>query len=1557
MNAPSAATTNGRLRQRLTESIFRKGLRRTLLFWFLVISLTPLTIVSFVTFSNTHRALRNAAEAKLTAIADLKAHQIQDFFRRCFSELAVQSSRRLTHEMATDLRGAFKTSRMELSDFVRTPQWSSLAGGYDKHCRLFLSSQAIFDFLVIDFEGNLLYTARRERDLGTNLFTGRYADTLLAKSCRVVLKEGQPVLSDFERYAPSDNQPFCFVVAPIPGKNGTSAGMLALQIPCSSTDGIMHEKTGLGETGELYLVGDDLRMRSNSVLDDQHTMLGREIVTEQTRLWRKEHFSDRLSPGMEEKVFTYAGPRGRPVIGFHRDLDLAGVPMAIIAEVETSKAFESATVQRNIALALFAFTTVLVITAAFTLAGRLANPIVRLSAWGRRVSQGDLSYEEVSESKDEIGQMSRSFADVVSSFREITEVSKAVAVGDFSRSVKVRSEEDALGKAVNQMAANLRSVVRQANAIAAGDYSAEISPRSDGDDLGIALNRMTRQLREGTEKNEKALEEARALVGYLDSIPAPVMTMDLGFTITYINPAGAAMVGLSQDECVGMKCYELYGNPDCRTGACSLAQAIQGGQCTSRETVLEFKGKKLPVQYTGVPLRNPEGSVSGAMEFIIDISRIYEVMESIRDESWLRAGETELNEKVRGEQSVAELCGNVITFLAGYLKAKVGAIYVTSGGNKQALTLMGTYGDAQYHDLSNEGGFLEGRPSPGLIGQAVAAKTRMLITDVPEGYMKIRSGLGEADPHMIAIVPFMYEGQLEGVIELGTFGRFTDLQLTFLDRAADDIAIAKAVTDSRVRMHELLTETQNQAEELQSQQEELRQANEELEEQTSILEEQKKDVQEKNVELRKAREVIEEKARALEAASRYKSEFVANMSHELRTPLNSILLLSKLLSDNRDGNLTEKQQESARIVHSSGSDLLNLINGILDLSKVEAGKMEVHPERVDLRDFAKGLEMDFGVVSQQRGLSLTIDLAEDLPPYILTDKQKAAQIVKNLLSNAFKFTSQGGVKLSICRPGASGRLPGSGMSPETAIAISVSDTGEGIPQDKKDLIFEAFQQADGTTSRKYGGTGLGLSISRQYSRLLRGEIHVESEQGKGSTFTLYLPESFESVDNAAGSLAEKAAEQGPASSEAGQKEPKRQPGLPTTDPANSPTDAGYIPDDRSHLSPGDKSVLVIEDDAPFATILRDLSREKGFKVLMAGDGETGLYLADYYRPSAIILDIGLPGMDGWAVMARLKDNPDTRHIPVHFVSALEKKLDAMKMGAIGYLTKPVSMDNLEDTFASIENAISRPMKQLLVVESDEAQQRKISDLVGNGDVTITAVFTGQDALDQLKSRGLDCIILDPALPDMPGSEFLRRLLADDELPQVPIIIYTGKALTDEEEMTIRQYADEIVIRGAKSPERLLDDITLFLHRTEAGLPEDKQRILRMIHDKESILKDKKVLVVDDDMRNVYALTNILENKGIIVRAAKDGKEALKSLDENSDVDLVLMDIMMPDMDGYEATKRIRKLSKFKQLPIIALTAKAMKGDKMKCIEAGANDYLAKPVDSERLLSMLRVWLY
>ncbi|MBU1052363.1 MAG: response regulator [Proteobacteria bacterium] len=949
-----------------------------------------------------------------------------------------------------------------------------------------------------------------------------------------------------------------------------------------------------------------------------------------------------------------------------------------------------------------------------------------------------------------------------------------------------------------------------------------------------------------------------------------------------------------------------------------------------------------------------------------------------QEQNWLKAGKAELGERIRGEQDLAKLSQKIIDYLCTRLDAKIGALYLVR--DKDMLQLTAGYAYKKRKEIPDEFKFGEG-----LVGQAAIEKKSITINNVPDDYIKINSGLGESAPRNILFAPFFYEDKLKGVIEIGSFQEFTDMQKDFLDQAGNGIAISIYACEAYIRTRKLLEETQAQSSELKVQQEELQQVNQELEEQALaltesedklkdqkkaleemnvdleenalLLEAQKENVRKKNVELEEAKRLIELKARDLEVTSKYKSDFLSNMSHELRTPLNSILILSKLLSENKKGNLDQKNVEFVQTIHDAGADLLKLINEALDLAKVESGKMECVFEHMKIEDLSDTLKRYFMAIAEEKGLTFTIKKEDGVPPGFITDRQKIEQIAKNLLSNSFKFTEQGAVTLDIFRPGNDVDLSQMGLDNKKTIAFSVSDTGIGIPEDKKQSIFEAFQQADGTTSRKYGGTGLGLTISRKMATLLGGEIMLESTEGKGTVFTLYLPENpkkQEAKDRTKESDVRAFPIKSPDISPADEAEKRRT--NQQTEPIQ--TELESIKDDRIKITSEDKSILIIEDDSKFAEVLLDLARERGFKGLIAGSGETGLHFADYYKPNAIILDIGLPGMDGLSLMERLKENAVTRHIPVHFISASDDKSHiAKKMGAIGFLVKPVSIEDIDSAFGKIENIITKKVGHLLIVEDNGIERKNIVELLDGKDVRIEIAEAGDKAYELLRTGAFDCVILDLDLKDFSGPALIEKIKSDKSIKDIPVIIYTGKEFSREDEVALQRQAGAIIIKGEKSYERLLNETTLFLHRVEKDLPEQKQKMIRMVHDKESVFKNKKVLIVDDDMRNVFAVSNILEEKGMEVIVGKNGREGLDRLSDNPETDLVLMDIMMPEMDGYEAMGEIRKQDRFKSLPIIALTAKAMTGERNKCIEAGASDYLAKPFEIEKLLSLMRVWLY
>lgn len=929
--------------------------------------------------------------------------------------------------------------------------------------------------------------------------------------------------------------------------------------------------------------------------------------------------------------------------------------------------------------------------------------------------------------------------------------------------------------------------------------------------------------------------------------------------------------------------------------------------------------------------------------------------------AWLRNGQSELAEQVIGQLTLNLLGRNVLHFFAQYLGAVVAAVYVRQehGG----LVRVASYGfsrEQEQHEQSIYSG-------EGVVGKAAEQDQIITLNNVPQDYFKVTSGLGEGSPRSVVVVPTSNDDHVNGVIELGFLRELTPRDLEFLELVAENVGTSIEAARYRQRLQEVLAETQQLNEELQVQQEELRTANEELEEQSRILKESQAHLETQQAELEQTNEQLAEQGKALadqrdaldrnneelhiaqielearadelQRSSKYKSEFLANMSHELRTPLNSSLILAKLLAENPQDNLSEEQVKFAESIYSAGNDLLNLINDILDISKVEAGKLDMRPENSSVSRLVDGLRMTFEPLAAEKKLEFSVEIQSGTPVSLYTDRQRLEQILKNLLSNAIKFTESGAVSLTVSRQ------PGEG------VAFTVRDSGIGIAEEQQESIFEAFRQADGTTNRRYGGTGLGLSISRDLARLLGGSISVTSAPGQGSIFTLVLPEEY--VEQEPSQYAEVPVVAVQPAPVVARVTP------PTPTPARSAPPAAPIPrfaDDRERAPFTKRCILVIEDEVRFAQILYDLAHELGYNCLVAHAADEGFDLASSFVPDAVLLDMRLPDHSGLTVLQRLKELPSTRHIPVHVISVEDRQEAALQMGAIGYAVKPTTREELKDVFARLEAKLTQKVKRILLVEDDALQRDSIARLIGDDDIEITAVGFAQDALDLLRDNAYDCMIIDLKLPDMLGNELLKRMSTDEICAFPPVIVYTGRNLTRDEEAELLKYSRTIIIKGARSPERLLDEVTLFLHKVESQLSNERQKMLKTARSRDRVFEGRKILVVDDDVRNIFALTSALEHKGAIVEVGRNGLEAIEKLNTVDDIDLVLMDVMMPEMDGYEATIEIRKNPRWRKLPIIAVTAKAMKDDQDRCLQAGSNDYLAKPIDLDRLFSLIRVWL-
>ena len=909
------------------------------------------------------------------------------------------------------------------------------------------------------------------------------------------------------------------------------------------------------------------------------------------------------------------------------------------------------------------------------------------------------------------------------------------------------------------------------------------------------------------------------------------------------------------------------------------------------------------------------------------------------EQDWLKTNLARFTGMLQGQRDLTSVGRMLLSELAPLVGAQQGVLYQMETEESAELVLLSAFADN-----GKDGHPMRVAVGEGLIGQCAAEKRRMLITEMPRNATPIRSGLFQAVPRNIIVLPVLFEDRVKAVIELASLSSFTASHLAFLEQLTASIGIVLNSIEATMQTEGLLKQSQQLAIELQTQQKELQQTNEQLAQKAQQLAEQNVEVERKNQEIEQARRALEEKAKELALTSKYKSEFLANMSHELRTPLNSILVLGQQLSDNPDGNLTPKQVEFSRTIHGAGTDLLNLITDILDLSKIESGTVSVEAEEVFFSSLLDMVARPFRHEAENRRLSFEVHSDPRLTRSLVTDSKRLQQVLKNLLSNAFKFTEHGGVNLSVSlaeRGWSAAHAVLSGAA--SVVAFEVTDTGIGIPSEKQRIIFEAFQQADAGTSRKYGGTGLGLAISRELASLLGGEIQLRSAPGEGSTFTLYLPQTYVGPSTGVGVPEKKA--------------------LPVASPAQGPTGlfserlVEQIPDDRENLTPEEPVLLIVEDDPHYARVLRDLSHDTGFKVLIAGRGSEALSLAREFHPTAVSLDVFLPDMLGWTVLNHLKQDPTTRHIPVQMLTLDEDRQHGLSRGAFSFVTKPTTPEELGEVLNRIKDYAMPRRKRLLIVEDNPAEQLSIRELLSHDDIDVSTVTTGLEALSIIESQPFDCVVLDLRLPDMTGFDVLERLRDMPNLTDLPVVVFTGKELSPEEDARLHVLARSVVVKGVESPERLLDETALFLHRVVADLPVIKQKMLERLHRSDDALVGKKVLVVDDDVRNIFALSSVLERRGMSVLSAGTGNEAISILESTPDMAIVLMDIMMPEMDGYETMQVIRQNPSFRRLPIVALTAKAMKGDREKCLEAGASEYLAKPVNTEQLLSAMRMWLH
>jgi hypothetical protein len=1153
------------------------------------------------------------------------------------------------------------------------------------------------------------------------------------------------------------------------------------------------------------------------------------------------------------------------------------------------------------------------------LAANLTTQVRNIAEVTTAVARGDLSRKITVDVKGEILELKNTINTMVDQLNgfagEVTRVAREVGtegrLGGQAEVPGVAGTWKDLTDTVNVMAANLteqvRGIVKVVTAVADGDLKQNLTVASKGEVAALAetINNMT-----------------DTLATFADQVTTVAREVGVeGRLGGQANVPGAA--GTWKDLTGNVNLLAANLTTQVRAIA-EVATAVTKGDLT-RSVQVEARGEV-------AELKDNINTMIGNLRLTTDQNT---------EQDWLKTNLARFTNMLQGQRDLATVGRLLLSELAPLVEAQQGVIYqVDADDAASALKLLSSYADGAVGGHASRMQLGEG-----LIGQCALDGRRILITEMPDSAVPITSGLFQAKPRHVIVLPVLFEVQVKAVIELASLGGFTDLQLTFLEQLTTSIGIVLNSIEATMQTEGLLKQSQQLATELQTQQRELQQTNEKLEQKAQQLADRNVEVEAKNQEIEQARRAVEEKATELALTSKYKSEFLANMSHELRTPLNSILILGQQLTENPDGNLSAKQVEFARTIHGAGTDLLNLISDILDLSKIESGTVSVDAEEVYFTNLLEMIARPFRHEAENRRLQFEVELSPHVERSITTDLKRLQQVLKNLLSNAFKFTAEGGVKLKVS-PAVSGWNEDHPTLRRAAsiVAFEVSDTGIGIPPEKQRIIFEAFQQADAGTSRKYGGTGLGLAISRELANLLGGEIQLRSTPGIGSVFTLYLPITY------MGS--------GIARTPAG--------GAEATQPAQPPVTFSIrsaerppeqILDDRHTVAPGESVVLIVEDDPHFARLMMGAAREKGFKVLVASRGTEALALAREHHPTAISLDIFLPDMLGWTVLSQLKQDPATRHIPVQIVTLDEDRHHGLARGAFSFVQKPASSQGLDEAFARIKGYAAPRRKRLLLVEDDQNERNSVAELLSHEDIEIASAETGAEALAQLKRDQVDCVVLDLKLPDMSGFEVLETIRDDAELRDIPVVVFTGRELSADEDATLHTMARSVVVKGVESPERLLDETALFLHRVVADLPPAKQRMLERLHSSDEDLLRRTVLLVDDDARNIFALSSVLERRGMEVLTATTGSEAIAVLSSREDVAIVLMDIMMPGMDGYETIQEIRSKPAFRRLPILALTAKAMKGDREKCLEAGASDYLAKPVNVDQLLSALRMWLH
>ncbi len=1458
------------------SQLFTPGLGRTLLYRFLIISVLPMSFVAYISIQNSVQTITQDQTDKLAAIAKAKHNHLAAYFTSTITNIRLQAELENTVNFLQAMKLALKSSRdkqanKSLLEVTKGHQWAAIEEEYGADFSRFLTTYDYVDILLLDNAGNVLYSIRRDSDLGSNVFTPELELNFFSVTAKKALDTGIPVYSDMHIYAPYHNKVASFIMQAVVNQYGDKLGVLAIHLSQHPIQKIMQESTGLGTSGETYLLGRDLLMRSNSRFSQDKNILLTSVKTNNTQLWQ-QYLDKKSNNNSEEEIppdavnvqdiQLYEGYRGFNVYGAQLAMEFSGVPMMLMAELSEAEALMPMQdlLYRVAFMVVLTFFIVLVFSIFSTRA--ITQPIIQLTIWARHLSAGHLVKEIIISPNNEIGELNNTFNELVDSFQEVIAVIEALAVGDLTKNIAPRSDDDVLVKTLNQLNNAMQGVVDQAEDIAKGNYDTEILPRSDLDVLGTSLQLMTKNLRSSRKNSER--------------------------------------------------------------------------------------------------------------------------------QNWLKSSLADITDILSGDNEIDKLARELSSYFSKTFKAHVAVLFTVDSSNSEP-TLIFTGGFAVGGEKNVKRSIKFGES---LVGQCAQNQEILVLHDSPDDYLKVNSVLGESTASEVIIAPFITNKTVKGVIEIGGFEQFDSVFIELLRLSSDAIAVAFDFCWNLKHTRKLLATTQQQQTdlaqsnvilkqqtqklkdseiELRDQSTALSHINRELTSRGEILERQKKY-------LENAKKETEEKAIALEEASKYKSEFLANMSHELRTPLNSLLILAGILAENADGNLTADDVESAEVIQESGNNLLNLINEILDLSKVESGQMTLIDDELKISNFTKIFNARFLHMAHKKSIEFKVSIDENLPKHFISDDVKLNQIINNLISNAIKFTDTGTVTLNIHKLCNSDTLAGV----DDVIAFTVIDSGIGIAQNKQSAIFEAFQQADGSTSRSYGGTGLGLSIALSFAQLLGGDIQVKSEVGKGSQFSLYLP------------LNKPSQEQTPPHEEA----------VNASHTLYFPHHDMPLVDDRAALQDSKKLLLIVEDDPNFAKIVFNECHKQNCQAIVASDGETGLQLISQYMFDGIILDYMLPGMDGGDMLVSIKENPATQHIPVHIVSAMENLEDLRSLGAIDQVKKPISHEKMASIIQSLGGDMPAAI-HVLIVEDDPASLYALKRLLNPEGVNINGVGDAQSAFNALQVALYDIMILDLGLPDFSGISLLGKIDDDISISLPKVVIHTGIDLSASEYKQLEKFTDRIVIKSTHSHERLLAELHSFIQpfadtatkatttnqksllpvvnngkaqetqaEESAGslnttIPKDAPTPLQPVSnlkpaqveanesarnpisaDGKVDFKNKSILLVDDDMRNTFALAKVLRKYQLTVRLASSGAQSLSLLKEFDDIELVLMDIMMPEMDGYETIKRIREQAKYEHLTIIAVTANAMPGDDQLCFDAGANEYIPKPVDVNLLAKLL-----